>query len=97
MCLFEEEIIPLSEGQSLHSSVRRWLFSCTKGFVSSNTAHCNQWAINNFESWKSQVAVEESFPHDVLLTDDPKLLCSCLLKYVSNTAFCNKLALNNFE
>ena len=67
-----------------------------KSFVSSNTAHCNQWALNNFESWRSQVAVEESFPRDVLLTDDPKLLCSCLRKYVSNTARCNKWALNDF-
>ena len=31
-----------------------------------------------------QVVVEESFPHHVLLTDDPKLVCSCLLKYDSN-------------
>ena len=29
-----------------------------------------------------QVAVEESFPDDVLLADDPKLLRSCLCKYV---------------
>ena len=32
--------------------------------------------------WRSQVAVKESFQHDVLLTDDPKLLGSCLCKYV---------------
>ena len=51
-----------------------------KGFVP-NTARYNEWALN-FESWRSQVAVEESFPHDVLLTDDPKLLCSCLRKYM---------------
>ena len=65
-----------------------------KGFVP-NTAGYNKWALN-FESWRSQVAVEESFPHDVLLTDDPKLLCSCLRKYVSNTAGCNEWELNNF-
>ena len=53
-----------------------------KGLVP-NTARYNEWALN-FESWRSQVAVEESFPHNVLLTDDPKLLCSCLRKYVSN-------------
>ena len=46
-----------------------------KGFP--NTARYNKWALN-FESSKSQVPVEESFPHDVLLTDNPKLLCSCL-------------------
>ena len=34
-----------------------------------NAARYNEWALN-FESWKSQVAVEESFPHNVLLTDD---------------------------
>ena len=46
-----------------------------KSFVSSNTARYNEWALSNFKSWMSQVAVEDSFPHDVLLTDDPKLLC----------------------
>ena len=34
---------------------------------------------------RSQVAGEESFPDEVLLTDDPKLLCSCLCKYVMET------------
>ena len=67
-----------------------------KSYVSSNTARYNEWALSNFESWWSKVAVEDSFPHDVLLTDDPKLLCSCLRKYVSNTARCNKWTLNNF-
>ena len=57
-----------------------------KDFVHSNTSRWNQWALNSFESWRSQVAVEESFPYDVLLTDNSKLLCSCLRKYVSNTA-----------
>ena len=66
-----------------------------KGFVP-NTARFNEWALN-FESWKFQVAVGESFPPDVLLTDDPKLLCSCLRRYVSNTARCNKWVLNNSE
>ena len=66
-----------------------------KGFVP-NTARYNEWALN-FKSWRCQVAVEESFPCDVLLTDDPKLLCSCLCTYVSNTAACNNWALNNFK
>ena len=46
-----------------------------------------------------QGAVEESFPHNVLLADDPKLhvLCSCLGKYFSNTAHCNKWVLNDLE
>ena len=44
----------------------------------SNTARCNKWGHNNFESWRSLVAVEESFPDDVLSSDDPKLLRSCL-------------------
>ena len=64
-----------------------------KGFVPSNTARYNQWALNNFESWRSQTAVKETSPHDVVLTDDPKLLCSCLRQYVSNTARCNKWVL----
>ena len=68
-----------------------------KGFVPSNTARCNQWSLGNFESWRSQVAVKESFPHNVLLTDDSEVLCSCLCKYVRNTAHCNKWALNDFE
>ena len=43
-------------------------FSVTlKGFVP-NIARYNEWALN-FKSWRSQVAVEECFPHDVLLTD----------------------------
>ena len=51
------------------------------GFVP-NTALCNEWVLN-FESWRSQVAVKESFPHDVSLTDDPKQLCYCFRKYVT--------------
>ena len=66
-----------------------------KGFVS-NTARYNERVLN-FESWRSEVAVEESFPHNVLLTDDPKLICSCVRMYVCNTARCNKWALNNFH
>ena len=49
----------------------------------SNTAHCNKWALNDFDSWRSQVGVEESFPDNLLSTGDLKLLCSCLCKYVS--------------
>ena len=44
-----------------------------KSFVFSNIARYNEWALSNLESWMSEVAVEDSFPHDVLLTDDPKL------------------------
>ena len=74
----------LSEGQSL-SEVG---FSVVlQGFVP-NTACYNEWALN-FESWKFRVAVEEAFPRNVLLTDDSKLHCSCLCKYVGNTARCN--------
>ena len=61
-----------------------------KSFVSSNATRFNEWALDNFESWRSQVAVEESFPNDVLLTDDPKLLSSCLRKYASSTAHSSK-------
>ena len=45
-----------------------------KSFVSSNTARYNESVVNNFESWRSQVAVEEPFPRDVLFTDDSKQL-----------------------
>ena len=68
-----------------------------KSFVSSNIARYNEWALSSFESWRSQVAVGDSLPHKVLLTDDPKLLCSCVREYVSNTAHCNKWALNDFK
>ena len=47
-------------------------------------------------SWRSQVAVEDSFPHNVLLTDDPELLSYCLRKYVGNAARCNKWVRNDF-
>ena len=46
--------------------------------------------LNDFESWRSQVAVEKSFLDDVLLSDDPKLLYSCLYyKYVTETRKAN--------
>ena len=71
-----------------------------KGFVPSNTARCNEWALKWF--WVVEVpgscrGIFSTCRSDVLLTDDPKLLCSCLRKYVRNTAHCNKWALNNFE
>ena len=44
-----------------------------KGFVPSNTAGDNKWALDNFESWRSQVALEESSPDNLLLTDNPKI------------------------
>ena len=69
-----------------------------KDFVPSNTAdRHNELVLNNFDLLRSRVAVKESLPDDVLSTDDPKLLCFCLCKYVSNTALCNKWALNDFE
>ena len=34
--------------------------------------------LNNFESWRSRVAFEESFSDNVLSSDDSKLLYSCL-------------------
>ena len=84
----------MSEGQLRHWSVGRSFSVALKGFVP-NIARYNEWVLN-FESWSSHVTVKESFPHDVLLTDDPKLLCSCLRNYVSITARCNKWVLNNF-
>ena len=56
---------------------RKLVFSCLCKYVS-GTALCNKWAFNNFESWRSRVAVEESFPNDVLSIDNPKVLCSCI-------------------
>ena len=54
----------------------RRLRSCLHKYVS-NTTSCNKWALNGFESWRSRVAVEESFPDEVLSSDDLKLLRSC--------------------
>ena len=71
-------------------SVGRRLSVARKCLVHSNTAGYNEWALNNIASWRSQVAVKEFFPHDVLLIDDPKLPCSCLCKYVNNGAFSSR-------
>ena len=46
-----------------------------KCFIS-YSARYTEWVFN-LESWRSQVAVEESFPHAVLLSDDPKLRILC--------------------
>ena len=52
--------------------------SCLCEYVSNiYTARC-KWALNNFESWRPRVSVQEFFPNDVLSSDDPKLLCSCI-------------------
>ena len=63
--------------------------SCAqKGFVPGNTARCNRWAISNFEAWlKSHrdSSEDSTFEDDVLLTDNPQLLCSCLCTYVMET------------
>ena len=42
----------------------RLLCSCLRKYVS-NSARCNKWALNDFESWRSRVAVEEFFPDEV--------------------------------
>ena len=55
-----------------------------KGFVPKNTARCNKWAVNNFESWRSSLS-NEKFPEDILFTDDKKLLCDCLCRFVLET------------
>ena len=55
-----------------------------KGYVPSNTARSTKWAVANFESWRLSLA-KDLYPEDILLTDDPELLCSCLCKYVLET------------
>ena len=85
---FPDDVLLTDDPKVLYSRLCRYV---------SNTAHCDKWALNNFESRRSQVAVKESFLGDVLFTDVLKLLCSCLCKYVSNTARYNKWALNNFK
>ena len=51
-------------------------------------ARCNRWAISNFEAWlKSHrdLSEDSTFEDDVLLTDNPQLLCLCLCTYVMET------------
>ena len=58
-----------------------------KGFVPDNTARSTKWAMGNFEAWKESLQDEDAalYGGDILATDDPKLLCSCLCKYVLET------------
>ena len=58
-----------------------------KGFVPDNTAQSTKWAMGNFEAWKGSLQDEDAalYGGDILATDDPKLLCSCLCKYVLET------------
>ena len=57
--------------------------SAKDGFVPANTDRSNNWAVTNFESWRT--AHGSSFPTDILLTDDPSALCNCLCQYVMET------------
>ena len=58
-----------------------------KGFVPDNTARSTKWAMGNFEAWKGSLQDEDAalYGGDILATDNPKLLCSCLCKYVLET------------
>ena len=67
-----------------HSEVSK----ARKGFVPNSTRRCNNWALNNFNSWLASLKDAESqehYPPDILLSDDPKLLCSCLCRYGMET------------
>ena len=46
------------------------LCSCLHKYVS-NTTCCNKLALNDSESWRFRVAVEELFLDEVLSSDDP--------------------------
>ena len=45
--------------------------------------------MNNFKSWLASLSIGDDdtdrYPEDILLTNDPKLLCSCLCRYVMET------------
>ncbi len=57
-----------------------------KGFVPSNTRRCNTWALNNFTLWLASLDEEATDdPNAILLTDDPKALCSYLCRFVMET------------
>ena len=55
-----------------------------KGYVPSNMARSTKWTVANFESWRLSLT-KDLYPEDILLTDDPEFLCSCLCKYVLET------------
>ena len=44
---------------------------------------------HDFKSWLASLSIGDDdtdrYPEDILLTDDPKLLCSCLCRYVMET------------
>ena len=50
-----------------------------------NTHRCNSWALNNFTSWLGSLEEKVDNPDTVLLTDDPKVLCSYLCRFVMET------------
>ena len=57
-----------------------------KGFIPNNTHRCNKWALNNFKSWlAASLSIGDDdtdrYHEDILLMDDPKLLC----RYVMET------------
>ena len=56
-----------------------------KGFVPSNTRRCNNWAFTNFSLWLANSDDGIDDPDKILLTDDSKLLCSYLCRYVMET------------
>ena len=60
------------------------LSEARRGYVLHNTSRS---AVSNFYSWLTSLDQEErgKYPQDIVLTDDPELLCSCLCKYVMET------------
>ena len=63
------------------------LSEAKRGYVPDNTSRSTKWAVSNFYSWLTTLDEEDrvKYPKEVLLTDDPELLCSCLCKYVMKT------------
>ncbi|XP_011405176.1 PREDICTED: uncharacterized protein LOC105313420 [Amphimedon queenslandica] len=59
-----------------------------RGYVPNSTHGCNNWALNNFKSLLASLKDgegQEQYPPHILLSNDPKLLCSCLCSYVMKT------------
>lgn len=90
----EKENVPPLKKRRLSLSLRKNRFKkvsedevseAEKGFIPNNTRHCNSWALNNFTSWLGSLEEKVDNPDTVLLTDDPKVLCSYLCRFVMET------------
>ena len=79
----------LSLGKSRNRFIRvteHELSEARRGYVPDIASRSTKWAVSNFYSWLTSLDQEErgKYPQDILLTDDPEFLCSCLCKCYGN-------------